>query len=158
MDKLNTFKGSANYFRSKFCFFWTETPEVFHFQLFCYSENKYTSTAFVLLKQLHRFVLCCKMWGDRWADVFALCLSLSHQCLIFSFVFVSHVQFCKAKSRCTLSQVVHQQHSVTVSYHSLLQYSPPLCSSASSLPFYLSFLHLCSPFPFPCLSLFPAGP
>lgn len=43
----------------------------------------------------------------------------------FSFVFVLHVQFCKAKSRCTLSQVVHQQHSVTVSYQTLLQYSPP---------------------------------
>lgn len=53
----------------------------------------------------------------------------------FSFVFVLHVQFCKAKSRCTLSQVVHQQHSVTVSYHSLLQYSPPRLLSSPPLRF-----------------------
>lgn len=58
-------------------------------------------------------------------------LSPPDVCLILSFCFflsIPHVQFCKAKSRCTLSQVVHQQHSVTVSYHSLLQYSPPLLS------------------------------
>lgn len=40
-----------------------------------------------------------------------------------SFSFVLHVQFCKAKSRCTVSQVVHHQHSVTVSYRSLLWFS-----------------------------------
>lgn len=91
----------------------------------------------------------------------------------YSFVFVLHVQFCKAKSRCTLSQVVHQQHSVTVSYHSLLQYSPPrllsythlsfpwllssslLPLSLFSFPHFVSFLVIiCSSLSFPFLYLF----
>ena len=76
--------------------------------------------------------------GNKWIVGQTIHLSPSHLCLIFSFVFVLHVQFCKAKSRCTLSQVVHQQHSVTVSYLSLLQYSPPL----SPFPFALFSLSL----------------
>lgn len=73
-------------------------------------------------------------------------LSPSRLCLIFfSFVFVLHVQFCKAKSRCTLSQVVHQQHSVTVSYQSLLQYSLPPPPLLLSSPFLCSSLLASSP-------------
>lgn len=52
------------------------------------------------------------------------CTFVSH---FFPFCFfVLHVQFCKAKSRRALSQVVHQQHSVTVSYQlSVTIFSPP---------------------------------
>lgn len=100
------------------------------------------SVAVVLLKYLHRLVLCCNTEGRGQVECQSFCPPapfgfVSH---FFSFVFVLHVQFCKAKSRCTLSQVVHQQHSVTVSYHSLLQYSPPgLLSSPVSFPLCLLF-------------------
>jgi len=62
-------------------------------------------------------------------------------CLILLFCFfVSHVQFCKAKSRCNLSQVFSLQRSLTVSC--ALTYNTPLLSS----PYLLNAL---------ILSLFP---
>lgn len=103
-------------------------------------------------------VLYCKTGGDRWTVRLTVHLSPSDLCLIFSFVFVLHVQFCKAKSRCTLSQVVHQQHSVTVSYHSLLQYSAPYLLPSPPLlsPYVHSFIFLSSYIflSFPFLSAF----
>lgn len=60
----------------------------------------------------------------------------SHICLIFfPFVCVLHVQFCKAKSRCALSQVVRHQHSVTVSYRSLWYNFPAPFSPSFNLYF-----------------------
>lgn len=90
----------------------------------------------MLLEWLHRLVFYCKT--EEGTGGLSVHLSPPVLCLIFSFVFVLHVQFCKAKSRCTLSQVVHQQHSVTVSYHSLLQYSPPCLLSSPLLLFLFS--------------------
>lgn len=87
---------------------------------------------------VHRLVFLCK--GGRWTENLTLCLPpfavLSH----FLLFFVLHVQFCKAKSRCTLSQVVHQQHSVTVSYHYVNMPPPPISSP---------FLFICLS-PLPC--------
>lgn len=36
--------------------------------------------------------------------------------IVYCFLFVLHVQFCKAKSRCALSQLLRQQYSLTVSF------------------------------------------
>lgn len=87
---------------------------------------------------VHRLVFLCK--GGRWTENLALCLSpfavLSH----FLLFFVLHVQFCKAKSRCTLSQVVHQQHSVTVSYHYVNM--PPSLPFLPFHPLFSSFVSL----------------
>lgn len=117
------------------------------------------SVAVVLLKYLHRLVLCCNTEGRGQVECQSFCPPapfgfVSH---FFSFVFVLHVQFCKAKSRCTLSQVVHQQHSVTVSYHSLLQYSPPglLSCFLSSLPSLLVFHPFCLLSSLQCIGFFP---
>lgn len=91
-------------------YFWNEAPDVLNFKLVFFPANNTCVAAVV-----HRLVFRCK--GGGWTENLTLCLSpfavLSH----FLLFFVLHVQFCKAKSRCTLSQVVHQQHSVTVSYH-----------------------------------------
>lgn len=113
-----------------------------------------------LLSSFHCFCCCCTVLyckqgrgqvdGKRPTPP-VLFTFVSH---FFSFVFVLHVQFCKAKSRCTLSQVVHQQHSVTVSYHSLLQYLPP-CHL--SFPYFLHSSPLL-PSPSPSLLSLFSGP
>lgn len=81
-------------------------------------------------------VLYLKHTGDRWTDRVASpwLPSAPSALLSFAFVshsfvlfFVSHVQFCKAKSRCNLSQVFSLQRSLTVS--SALTYNTPLLST-----------------------------
>lgn len=112
-------------------YFRNETPDVLNFKLVFFPANNTYVAAVV-----HRLVFCCK--GGRWTENLTLCLSpfavLSH----FLLFFVLHVQFCKAKSRCTLSQVVHQQHSVTVSYHYVNMPPPPPLPPISS-----PFLFIC---------------
>lgn len=85
---------------------------------------------------LPMFVSCIWNTGDRWTDRVASpwLPSAPSALLSFAFVshsfvlfFVSHVQFCKAKSRCNLSQVFSLQRSLTVS--SALTYNTPLLSS-----------------------------
>lgn len=106
-------------------YFWNETLDVLNFKLVFFPANNTCVAAVV-----HRLVFCCK--GGGWTENLTLCLSpfavLSH----FLLFFVLHVQFCKAKSRCTLSQVVHQQHSVTVSYHYVNMPLPPPLPPISS--------------------------
>lgn len=52
--------------------------------------------------------------GSFFLYLFILISFFSSYCVLF--LFVLHVQFCKAKSRCALSQLFRQQRSLTVSF------------------------------------------
>src|SRR4029434_10581015 len=76
---------------------------------------------------------------------FGSVLFLSHHLLLF-LSFVLHVQFCTAKSRGDLSQLLHLLRSFNVSFCSQLRYRHPRFSSSPLLssPLSSSPLHLLS--------------
>lgn len=135
-----------DYFRwSKICLFWNELLNCFHFQFFHHFKmSLLTNIPLLLSCYWSSCTVSLLLWNKKGGGRGHVDCGfvhphapLSHICVsFFSFVFVLHVQFCKAKSRCTLSQVVHQQHSVTVSYRSCLQYSPCLWLSSPPPPLF----------------------
>lgn len=74
--------------------------------------------------------------------LFCFILIFSSYCVLF--LFVLHVQFCKAKSRCALSQLFRQQRSLTVSFaltYNLTVLSSPFSSPQSSLLSFTLLIH-----------------